>query len=255
MASRVLVLSAILSYGCADAGVDGEAEVAPSFGAEDGKDEQPEIAAQTVVRNPSSIPGGRAPAAPAAAAPAAAAPAAAAPAATTCTPTESQAIVEALVWANSAVTDAMGKTPTNDPGRWGNWFSATMTQSGLNHVVSTLNDIKNRTLGSEIRCLKNPGTSEFARCNQITVFAFVALRTPVINLCPRFFQQSLMWQINTLVHEAAHLSLDEPDFKPASAKSPDNSVAQAMALAREDLFFALRNASNFAHFVTNDTRM
>jgi hypothetical protein len=54
------------------------------------------------------------------------------------------------------------------------------------------------------------------------------------------------------VHEAAHLSLNERDHKPRDAGVANGSAAQAIELAREDLSLALRNASNFAHFVTND---
>lgn len=220
--------------------------VDPDFVTDDASEGAAEVAAQTVVRNPVAPPRGKPPAA-------------AAPASDIlgCTAPENQVIIDAFVRADSAIAVAIGKTPTNDPARWATWFTANPNKLTQDHVVSTLTDIKTRTLGSQIRCLRQEtaGTAQFERCNQIHVWAYVNIPQPVIWLCPRFFEQTPAWQSNTLIHEAAHLALEEPDFKPAADKTPNNSVAQAMALAREDLYFALRNASNIAHFVTNDPSM
>lgn len=174
-----------------------------------------------------------------------------------CTATEIQRLIEVYAFAHSAVTEASQKTPSNDPARWDNWFSVAATQAQRNHVATILADIRQKTLSSGILCLRpeNAGTSAFDGCNQIFVRAFVRRGTPVINICPGFFELNFKWQVNAFIHEAAHLSLNEPDFMPSTAKTFNGGVQQAIDLANENLSLALRNASNFAHFATNDPTM
>jgi hypothetical protein len=56
--------------------------------------------------------------------------------------------------------------------------------------------------------------------------------------------------VNTLVHEAAHIALPgEPDH------TEFGDAARAQALANMNPALALKNASNYAHFVTNDPNL
>ncbi|MET0342628.1 MAG: M35 family metallo-endopeptidase [Polyangiales bacterium] len=214
MACRLVALVALAASGCADLPVGDGEEVGE---VEDG---QSEIAAQ---QNPNF----------------------------TCTEPEIEAVLLAAYVANGAVTQAARSTPANDPRRWEEWFTTAVTPAQRDRVISILNDIRRRTLLSELRCLKNDGrtASDFAECNQINVAAFVRPGQLVINLCPVFFRLSPLWQVNVLVHEAAHLSLGEPDH------TVNGTALLARMLADIDLSLALRNASNYAHFVTNDPTM
>lgn len=239
LAYRMFVLSALASYGCAEDVEGGELGADSTILGEDGWDEEPELAEITVTRNPiprSPSSGGKEQAD---------------PLPNTCTPDEGRHLLEMYFAAGLAVGEALKSTPRDDPQRWNNWFSAGVTQAQQDHVTAILNDIGNRTLNSEVRCMRwqNAGTPEFGRCNQVTVLAYVNLDTPIIYLCPRFFDASAIWQVNALVHEAAHLSLREADY------TADGSVLRAQILASADFQKALKNASNFAHFVTNNPAM
>lgn len=239
LAYRMLVLSALASYGCAEDVESGELEVDSTIRGEDGWDDEREFAAQTVTRTPTPRSPSSGDKAQAASVP------------NTCTPDESRRLVEVYFAAGLLVGEALNATPLNDSQRWNRWFSSAATQAQQDHVRAILYDIANRTLSSEVRCMRqdNAGTPEFGRCNQVTVAAYVFLGSPIIYICPRFFTASGPWQVNALVHEAAHLSLGEPDY------TPDGSVLQAQVLAAAEYQKSLKNASNFAHFVTNDPSM
>jgi len=166
-----------------------------------------------------------------------------------CTDAEIQSLLGTFSVANGAIDQASATTPVSDPVRWRTWFSSGVSDDQVNHVKSTLGGIATNVFENELRCEKHDGGTGgpgFAPCHNVNKRAYVRQGEPIIHFCPSFFDLGPMWKLNAIVHESAHLVLGDTDF------TPNGSAAEAEALAHRDLDTAFRNASNFAHFVTND---
>lgn len=168
-----------------------------------------------------------------------------------CTDDENNQLLWTYQFVASGIDQArMATSPAVDMTRWDRWFDVNYTQASIDEVMRVLGDIKDNALPNlTVHCERNDGSggSGDPACQNPNTYAFVRESDNIMHICPKFFSHmDGVAQINVIVHEGGHKAI--PNYNDYS--SADAPAAEALANWSPDQ--ALKNAANYAHFVTND---